>query len=109
MGTNDRTDPTTDFFDTTLSQVREISDACRVDAAAAGIKSQCQTIDQMCRDAISRGRLRTDMPAVIAAMENMRITHRGLTPAFQAELKRRILEAQDQKRPPRSTGRRNGP
>lgn len=68
MGDGDRTDPTTDFFDTHRAQCAKAARLLRSVPDAAALVSELDKAVAACDAAIAGGRLRADMPAVVSAM-----------------------------------------
>lgn len=65
MGTGDKTDPTTTFFDDHREQCFERAAKLRAVAGAEVLVARMDAAVAACDVAIARGRLRTDMPRIV--------------------------------------------
>lgn len=79
MGIGDKTDPTTDFFDTHRAQCLARSAKIRsVPEATATVTDMDQAV-ALCDVAIANGRQRLDMPAVVTKMPALVTKYQALS------------------------------
>jgi hypothetical protein len=86
MGTGDRTDPTTDFFDTHRAQCVRYAEKLRQTADAAALVAKLDEAVALCAAAIARGRLRADMTSVVQGMQTIVTRYHALPEGVRSDL-----------------------
>jgi hypothetical protein len=86
MGIGDKTDPTTDFFDTHRAQCVEIAALLRGVTGADAILAKLDESIALCDTAIANGGQRADMPASVATLAAIVTRYTALPAKVQTDL-----------------------
>ncbi len=94
MGTGDRTDPTTDFYDTHRAQCVAYANLLRFVPQAATVVARMDEAIALCDTALAGGRHRAAMSSSLTKMQEILSSYAALSPQVRANFDAALAAAE---------------